>query len=41
MLVEVPVPDYSKLDSELAYLEKQEANANNAKVEALDALLVA
>jgi len=41
MLVEVPVLDYSKLDSELARLEKQEANADKAKAEALDALLAA
>ena len=41
ILVEVPVLDYSKLNSELARLEKQEANTNKAKVEALDALLLA
>ena len=41
MLVEVPILDYSKLDSKLACLEKQKANANKAKAEALDALLAA
>ena len=41
VLVEVPILDYSKLDSKLACLEKQEANTNKAKVEALDTLLVA
>ena len=41
VLVEVPILDYSKLDSELARLEKQEANTNKAKAEALDTLLVA
>ena len=41
MLVEVPILDYSKLDSKLAYLEKQKANTNKTKIEALDTLLVA
>jgi hypothetical protein len=28
MLVEVPLPNFSKLESELAYLEQEEVNTN-------------
>lgn len=39
--VEVPLPDFSKLDSELARLEQQEADADQAEASALNALLAA
>lgn len=39
--VEVPLLDFSELDKELARLEQQEANTNQAEADALDALLAA
>jgi hypothetical protein len=39
--VEVPLPDFSKLDSELNRLEREEADADQAEAKALDALLAA
>jgi hypothetical protein len=39
--VEVPLPDFSKLDQELARLEQQETEANAAEAKALGALLAA
>lgn len=39
--VEVPLPDFSKLDKEMARLEQQEADADQAEAAALDALLAA
>ena len=39
--VEVPLPDFSRLDQELARLEQQESEADAAEAAALDALLAA
>jgi hypothetical protein len=39
--VEVPAPNFAKLDAELAWLEKQEAEAKEAKEAALKKLLAA
>jgi hypothetical protein len=41
VLVEVPLLDFSKLDNELACLEREEVDANQAKAKALKALLAA
>jgi hypothetical protein len=41
VLVVVPIPDYSKLDKEIACLEQQENNADAAEAAALEALLAA
>jgi hypothetical protein len=41
VLVEVPLPDFSKLDQELARLEQQETEADAAEAKALGALLTA
>jgi hypothetical protein len=37
--VVIPIPDYSKLDKEIARLEQQENDADTAKAAALQALL--
>jgi chemotaxis regulatin CheY-phosphate phosphatase CheZ len=39
--VEVPIPDFTKLDKELACLEQQESDADVAETKALDALFAA
>jgi hypothetical protein len=39
--VDIPLPDYSKLDQELARLEQQESEADAAESAALEALLSA
>jgi hypothetical protein len=39
--VKVPIPDFAKLDKELAHLEQQESKADAAEAKALDALLAA
>jgi chemotaxis regulatin CheY-phosphate phosphatase CheZ len=39
--VEVPIPDFTKLNKELAYLEQQKSKADAAEAKALDALLTA
>lgn len=39
--VEIPLPDFTKLDKELARLEQQESEADAAEAKALDALLAA
>ena len=39
--VEVPLPDFSRLDQELARLEQQESEADAAEAAALDTLLAA
>jgi hypothetical protein len=39
--VEVPLPDFSKLDQELARLEQQETEADATEAKALGALLAA
>jgi hypothetical protein len=41
VLVEVLVPNFEKLDQELAWLEWQEAEADAAKSAALNALMAA
>jgi CRISPR/Cas system-associated endoribonuclease Cas2 len=41
VLVEVLIPDFTKLDKELARLEQQESKADAAEAKALDALLAA
>jgi hypothetical protein len=39
--VEVLIPDFTKLDKELARLEQQKSEADAAEAKALDALLAA
>jgi hypothetical protein len=39
--VDVPLPDFSRLDAELARLDLQEADADTAEAAAMDALLAA
>jgi hypothetical protein len=39
--VKVPIPDFTKLDKKLAYLEQQKSKINAAEAKALDALLTA
>jgi hypothetical protein len=39
--VKVPIPDFTKLDKELTYLEQQESEADAAEAKALDTLLTA
>jgi hypothetical protein len=39
--VVVLIPDYSKLDKEIAHLEQQKNNADTAKAATLEALLTA
>jgi hypothetical protein len=39
--VEVPIPDFTKLNKKLAYLKQQKSKADTVETKALDALLAA